>query len=74
VRAKVVGLTSNDVENLLFWYGPLAFSFIALVTALLWRRELPRLSLVFIVIGVVAVALSGLWIALLYAWGKIGED
>jgi hypothetical protein len=60
--------TPDSVEDFLLLYGPLTFSLIVLITALLWRRDFPRTSRVFIILGAVCVVLSGLWIALLYAW------
>jgi uncharacterized membrane protein len=64
----MVGITSHDVENLLYLYGPLAFSLIVLITVLLWRREFPRVCWVLIILGAVCVVVSGLWIAYLHAW------
>jgi hypothetical protein len=67
-------LAPNSVEDFLVLYGPLTFSLIVLITAVLWRRDFPRTSLVFIIFGAVCVVLSGLWIALLYAWDSLPGD
>jgi hypothetical protein len=56
------------LRTFLFWYGPLAFSLIAPITALLWRQRFPRMGWVFITLGAVCVVLSGFWIAFLHAW------
>ncbi len=66
-------LTPNSVEDFLGVYGSLTFSLIVLITALLWRRDFPRTSRVFIIFGAVCVVFSGLWIAFLYAWDS-GPD
>jgi hypothetical protein len=73
VRVASDIFTPDSVENFLYIYGPLAFSLIVLITALLWRRDFPRTSGVFIILGAVCVVLSGLWFALLYAWDS-GPD
>jgi hypothetical protein len=66
-------LIPNSVEDFLGVYGPLTFSLIVLITALLWRFEFPRTSRVTIAISAVCIVLSGLWIAYLYAWDSIPD-
>jgi hypothetical protein len=61
-------VTPDSVEDFLGVYGPLTSSLIVLITALLWRRDFPRTSRVFIIFGAVCVVLSGLWLALLFYW------
>ena len=62
------GITSNDVENFLFWYGPLILSVLALVTSVLCLPDSPRINRMLIVVGAVAVVCSVGWIAFLHAW------
>jgi hypothetical protein len=66
-------LTPNSVEDFLGVYGPLTFSLIVLITALLWRSEFPRTSRVIIAISAVCLVLSGLWIAYLYYWDSFPD-
>jgi hypothetical protein len=73
VRVASDIFTPDSVENFLYIYGPLAFSLIILITALLWGSDFPRTSRAFIILGAVCVVLSGLWFALLYAWDS-GPD